>query len=82
MFEDLIAKQKTFQWYICPNADKCNSDFCLHKGPHGKDELGRPYQPEGEDPCDCSIHECKYFVNNNNISHNGKICCVPIEDKI
>lgn len=75
MFEDLIPenddieKAKKEILYICPLADTCDAEHCLHKKPHFKTELGRPYQPEKEEPCDCSVCECKY---------NGKICCVPI----
>ena len=75
MFEDLIIKKLNIdsELYICENADRCNADFCLHKEPHGKTELGRPDQPEDDDPCDCSIHECKYFVVSK-----GKTLCKPI----
>jgi len=77
MFEDLIEKHKKhtkiFQFYICEHADKCNADYCLHKEPHCKTELGRPYQPDHEDPCDCTIHGCKYFV-----VAKGQTLCKPI----
>jgi hypothetical protein len=77
MFEDLIIKPKKDgpkkQLYRCEHADQCNADFCLHKEPHYKTELGRPEQPENEEPCDCSVHECKYFM-----SSKGKTVCKPI----
>ena len=76
MFEDLIPKDITKDGkeilYICSKAKECNSDFCLHKHLHGKTELGRPYQPETDMPCDCSIHECKYFI-----IKKGNVVCVP-----
>ena len=78
MFEDLIDKKIKGKCkeilYICPKAQECNAEFCLHKSPHGKTELGRPDQPENENPCDCSIHVCDYFP----ILKNGKVVCVPI----
>lgn len=76
MFEDFIPKKPDNAvkeiLYICPKANECNADFCLHKEPHYKTELGRPDQPENEDPCDCSIHECKYFL-----VKKGRVVCVP-----
>ena len=73
MFEDLIPTDETKETlYICPKAKVCNADFCLHKHLHGKTELGRPDQPETEKPCDCSVHECKYFIR-----QKGKTVCVP-----
>ena len=73
MFEDLIPETPDDAikeiLYICPKAKECNAEYCLHKEPHGKTELGRPYQPNHEEPGDCSILECKYFL--------GKVVCVP-----
>lgn len=76
MFEDLIpetpddAVKETL--YICSRAKKCGSEFCLHKEPHGRTELGRPDQPDHDEPCDCSIHECKAY------STSTKVFCVPV----
>ena len=62
MFEDLIKPKCkiSHQYYMCKYAILCDSIHCLHKQPHGNTELGRPEQPEGEDPCDCSKVICEY----------------------
>ena len=64
MFEDIIPAdeddEKQMKLYICEFGDKCLSLLCLHKDAHGKTELGRPAQPENEDPCDCSQVPCNY----------------------
>ena len=80
MFEDIIPETPDGSTvkeilYICSKAKECNADFCLHKEPHGRTELGRPDQPENEEPCDCSVCECKYFMVKKG---KDKVVCVPV----
>lgn len=73
MFEDLIADVEDDEkmiLYICERTESCDSIYCLHKEPHGKTELGRPDQPENEEPCDCSQVSCKY--------HPAIVICKPV----
>lgn len=78
MFDDIIKPEpvkteKDSKLYICQYADKCDEfEFCLHKFPHGKLDLGRPENGPGDDNSDCSIEVCK----------NSKFkdaVCVPVK---